>query len=698
MSIKKIIYLSLTLVMALTSCVGIDEGKDSGVGYFTINGFNVDAEVSELLPTKSGETSLGSLSVRYTAPDPSNTIFKVKKGDSVVKEWKGLPSAAIELPKGDYVLEAEFGRNDFGDAWFTGSTEVSIKDADVDSDQPVSASVTLNVANSLVSVSIDDSLREHLAAADVNVTIGSIENAELEKYYFVPVGSGLNVVLQAKNLLEQKKDFSYSMTPQARTAAEVVFRLDGSVETPTVTLGDLSEGAFEGSLYFPPASISSNISSSASLLVYELKTGDTWTPVNVSDVSGYKYISEQPDGSSFKNETTYYLRARIGNVISEEREFTPKSFAECITSSECSADHKYDETVLTGTRVKASVGIALPSIIAELGSVSAAASFKGSDGKERSSKNVALDNENGNNEFDLTNISGWPYIPQGSDYQMTISLTCKIGEMSIAAELTKPDISVPEPEFVVTASAYTSYDKYLAGDLDFANKFDNKYIVFDRKAAVTISQEILTNANYDALRSSSITFNSQSVGTFDAPSKDFGKATDCTKLQNYQFKATMTFDGVTKSASDDCHITGLPYEVDFDSSRREQNNWGWTLNNGAAWGKTSASYWKLKLNGGYIVSPKFHVPSSILLTAYVECQYYKVSSGSSTYSIGPTTDNKTVATSDLGSKSVARQVYTDRTGDRDFTVETKIDANKPYISLTATESNSFVYLVKLTYR
>lgn len=154
---------------------------------------------------------------------------------------------------------------------------------------------------------------------------------------------------------------------------------------------------------------------------------------------------------------------------------------------------------------------------------------------------------------------------------------------------------------------------------------------------------------------------------------------------------------MAKKRSSECHITGLPYSVDFDATRKEQKWHGWT-SNGAEWYQTSASYWKLDLNKGFVVSPQFNIPTDVLISVYIECHYYKFTSGSSTYTVGSSASQNTNATANTVTASVSRQLYTDRTGDRNFTISTKLQPATPFLAISASEDKSHLYSVSISYR
>lgn len=692
----KNIYVIVTALLAALispSCVSMGEGQDTEVGYLTIGGFDVDVTVGQLSQTRAA--------VLPEISEPESVIYKITdvNGASYRSDESSWQNPLI-LPVGKYTVEAWSGSNTFGAPYFYGKSEGTI------GVESKTVTVDLKVANSLVAVSVGEDLKDHFKDLSLSLSSGgtTYDDAVIGEYCFVPSGAGLKITLSGKNSAGTDAIFKYEISgtskPAPATAYEVI--CGKHVNWPEIELGELNNGAFEGSLYFSPT-VNNMSDENKKKIVYQLSyDGQVWNPVEHSDVEGYKYIS------GLKNGTEYKLKATLGALESNVVSFTPKSLSDCLTAT-VKAEHTYESSVLTGTKVTCDeISVVLPSTIAELAeNVKVSAQFGSSTAAGASVTPVEL-NESNNYKITKTlmeNTSGWPYIPKG-DYSFNATVTCTIptptptGEISrksLEGSLKEPiKVQVPEPVFTVTVSAYTSYNKYLEGDLNFANNDANKYTVFGLQANVGISDELLSDTKYTKV--SKITFDETDLGTFDTNSKSYGDKTECTSWKNYPFKASMTFDGVEKSAQKDCHITGLPYVADFDKTRSKQDNLGWTLN-GSEWYRTSVLYWKLRLNNGFIVSPLFHIPSNIKTSAYVECEYYNAwSSGSSLYTIGTTNATNVKATNDLGTSSVARQVYTDRTGDRNFTVETMFKTSQPYLSVTASEQNSFIYYVKLTYK
>lgn len=548
----KNIYVIVTALLAALispSCVSMGEGQDTEVGYLTIGGFDVDVTVGQLSQTRAA--------VLPEISEPESVIYKITdvNGASYRSDESSWQNPLI-LPVGKYTVEAWSGSNTFGAPYFYGKSDGTI------GVESKTETVVLEVANSLVAVSVGEDLIDHFIDPSLSLSSGgtTYDDAEIGEYCFVPSGADLTITLSGKNSAETGARFEYEISgtnkPAPATAYEVICGRD--VNWPEIELGELNNGAFEGSLYFSPT-VNNMSEENKKKIVYQLFDGQDWNRVELSDVEGYKYISGLDNG------TKYTLKATLGALESNEVSFTPKSLSDCLTAT-VKAEHTYESSVLTGTKVTCDeISVGLPSIIAELAEgVKVSAQFGSSTAAGASVTPVEL-NESNNYKItntEMHNTDGWPYIPKG-DYSFNATVTCTIptptGEISCSGSLKEPiKVQVPEPVFTVTVSAYTSYNKYLEGDLTFANNDANKYTVFGLQANVGISDELLSDTKYTKV--SKITFDETDLGTFDTNSKSYGDKTECTSWKNYPFKASMTFDGVEKSAQKDCHITGLPYK------------------------------------------------------------------------------------------------------------------------------------------
>lgn len=603
-NIRSIAAVALASASLLTSCVGLEEGSNDAVGYLDVPALEVDLSVDDLLLTKA-------LDFEVVEPSVSDVHFVVKDKNGTVRyDGNGLWAEPLVLPVGAYSVEASYGSNGFGAPYFTGSASGSV--AQLAQEKP---ELTLDLSNSLVRVTVDPTLEGHfIPGSEVSFNDGA-HVAGYGEWTYVPSDSDLILTLSGTSAAGIPADFTHTLpAPSAKVAYDVVC---GKSETnwPSIswTSTPLADGAFEDGLYFKAAVPSNMSDANAAAMKYQIKGGDyaDWTDVTVSDVAGYKYLSGLTSGIN------YTIRACVGNIFSEELSFSPVGLADCLSMGEVTAAHNNgnDASVqLTGTSITAKgLKVDLPSIIAGMAEVTANGSFSSSKNGATGSFSTAL--SAASTDVAFTNADGWPYLPKGENaYKATITATCAVNGTDYTASLSS-DVTVPSPVFSVSASAYTSYDKRTT-DLSFANNHANKYTVFEREASVSISDALLSNSNYADIRSSSITFNSTSIGSFNISSKDFGNDANCTEWKSYPFHAQMTFDGVSDEASVDCHITGLPYTAAPPTNSgnhpwtEDQRGWGVVY---FEWNDTEFITWNTSGSGNtnIIGSPIFNIPSDI---------------------------------------------------------------------------------------
>ena len=564
---------------AFVSCLEIDDQQSGALGYLEAPELDVDVTVEDLTQTKA-------LDFEVVAPGPSAVRFVVKDKDGNVKyDGQGLWTEPLVLPVGAYTVEATSGVNGFGAPYFTGSASGSISPLANEVPQ-----LELALDNSLVYVTVEESFADHFKAEKVVLNSGEFE-AAFGEWFYVPSGSDLSLLLVGKNSAGNPAEFAYTL---ADPSEEVAYRVTCGQKTtdwPSISLSLNDEEAWASRIYITtPASFSGNISpENKASVVYEAipSTSSDWTSAaSAVTENGVLVIKGLTPG------TEYQVRARVGALISNVVKVTP-----ALDGFSATASHTYSGGELDGTDVTST--FSKPDVVKN-SIASWSINLCKADGTELRSE-LQLGTSVG---AAITATNGWPYLPVGS-YKLVAKATMKDGE--VVENVISGTFSTESPSFTVTASAYTSYDKYLLRDLNFANNVANKHTVFERRASVSISDYILANTNYSDIRSSSITFNSKNIGSFDTHSKDFGNDENCTSWQNYPFKASMTFDGVTKESSVDCHITGLPYSA-APPKNSGQNQWN-DLEGNNTWKSDCVQLYYSAGKYPRISSPAVNIPS-----------------------------------------------------------------------------------------
>ena len=262
-----------------------------------------------------------------------------------------------------------------------------------------------------------------------------------------------------------------------------------------------------------------------------------------------------------------------------------------------SAAHTYSNGTLTGSEVTISLGIPettaayITALTLEVKNAEGAIVRTLSKNSAAATETIAADPQ-------------WPYLPKG-DYTISGSYTLSGMETK---ELSEVPFTVAAPEFTIVSGAYSSYTKYLDGKSSEANSCQAETIYALNTVAISISDNILNNANYSAIRS-------QATFTLDGNSTTAGSASG-QAWGNHTVTAAFTFDGVTKTSSKDCYITGLPYSIntaanDSTHAWEEEGNVKWNTDGGVRLGNNQ---W----GGDAYIGKTFNTPSDTKITVFAE--------------------------------------------------------------------------------
>ena len=580
----KLLAAVLLTALAAPSCMNLDETQEGGYGYLTISCLDLDVQVEQLVPTKAEPVTLNSLGID-AAPVEANAVFTlVKDGESQTVQ----PNSELKLQAGTYTLNITYnnqGADGFGEALF-GNASYPVT---ITAGQNTPLEYSLPLANSLVAVSVSDELKNDFTPGSISIAYGQSTSATIteNEYFFVPAASSVTVTVTGTTAGVSTPLVHTFTTPAAAKYADVKFG-KSTTDLPSITLGGVSEGAFEGGLYFSPAELN-NISSDHTVVYkYQLKGASDWTTAQVSDVNGYKYLSELTDGE------TYLIKACVGNIESKHVEFSPVSLENCVTVAAVSGypQHYTENNELAGTKMQASVTVNLPSIVAKMATLSVENGNFNKGSNQLGTFNLTNNTLTNNTakSIEISNSTNWPYFPKGEGYVLDAKVKCVLPNRIVTSEpvSSSETITSPEPSnlFTVTASANTTYSYYTdpskgAGE---ANKKTAEN-VFDITSSVTISDDILSKDTYkDMLPSVTYSVGDKSETRTYGQSKTHSMGT--TEISGlawgtHSLTAKVTFDGASAtSAGHPCVITGLPY--DFSTNKHKDK---WSLNGGtASWG------------------------------------------------------------------------------------------------------------------
>ena len=388
---------ALFSALIASSCLNLDETQDGAYGYLTISGIDVDINVSELVPTKSGST-VDIAGVRnYSAPQLASASVKVTDSKGVEHEWTG---EQLILPLGAYTVSATYGSNTFDAPYFVGTASGTI------SDNPSSATVKFTLANSVMKVTTD--MTEHIdITKPVIIAYGVSEsvNADFGEYVFVPSGKSLKI--SGTN----KAGASFSTTLDAQIEPGKAYFVTLSKEgatLPTLTLPAQQDGAWGGRLYVNPiASVSGMSDESLSQIIYKVYSDNLCTQLVAASEEGVLVVDGLTNGA------TYYVQAQVGAIKSDVKTIN-------VVAPTVDVSHFNDSNGdLAGS--KAVLDLKLNDFLKERVDVSEAILANGTN----QMRNAIASGE-------MSVINDWPYIPQGTDYKLTVSHKLKSESVSVS--------------------------------------------------------------------------------------------------------------------------------------------------------------------------------------------------------------------------------------------------------------------------
>ena len=144
----------------------------------------------------------------------------------------------------------------------------------------------------------------------------------------------------------------------------------------------------------------------------------------------------------------------------------------------------------------------------------------------------------------------WPYLPAGK-YKATFYLHTEDGINKVSSR----EFVVEQPKLTATIDGYTSYDKYLEGDIESANEADG-FTLYQPSVKVNIASKLLGNPRYGYKMI--YTFNGVQ-GTVSENAYSLGTTTLDARLDPYRLNLSVEFDGQSLSESRSFYITGIPF-------------------------------------------------------------------------------------------------------------------------------------------
>lgn len=356
----------------------------------------------------------------------------------------------------------------------------------------------------------------------------------------------------------------------------------------------------------------------------DFKAGETYYFVATPGVvDGFSTSAKTKEGANYSRTSVKSFELRAGAII---------NLGEIVYNADPSAEvrHTYDASgTLTGTEVI--IGFDLPAGLKEnVTQFSARMVNSKGDIYRVLSKTSAPDN------VKMDQYSNKVYIPSNNGEKYSINYMYVLNGKEVTGKI---DVTVPKPEFTISASAYTSYSKYRsycesnnAQYLNEANGCDGSSM-YDVNCSVSISEQVLKqfgmtycSAELKLNGSSYMKVESTSGSDVNASSPVFYSLSQCPNMQwgEYSFRAEATFDGIAKSASKVLNVTGVPYKA-LPPSNSGVNAWS-----GSAY-RWNSDYVRLHK---HTISQTFHAPTDILVNVAQNVHLYsRVSTCTYTFSL-----------------------------------------------------------------
>ena len=214
----------------------------------------------------------------------------------------------------------------------------------------------------------------------------------------------------------------------------------------------------------------------------------------------------------------------------------------------------------------------------------------------------------------------WPYLPKGN-YTATYYLV-KEGEQDSRLGSRTFTIGSPDRLKLSVTGGYTSYTKYLAGNVDGANACD-AFTIYQPTASFALSSAIANGANYKNLGYEfSSTIDGAAYGSKKTGTKNQGVLDNATgltpSLTAHVIGVNAKFDGGSASATGNYYITGIPVRYAPPSTGS-----GWSSHGTVKWDDSDDGEARVRLGQNttsqpqYIESSRIAVPSGTVM----ECPY-----------------------------------------------------------------------------
>jgi len=214
----------------------------------------------------------------------------------------------------------------------------------------------------------------------------------------------------------------------------------------------------------------------------------------------------------------------------------------------------------------------------------------------------------------------WPYLPKGN-YTATYYLV-KEGEQDSRLGSRTFTVDSPDRLKVAITGGYSSYTKYLTGDVDGANACD-AFTIYQPTASFALSSAIANGTNYKNLSYEfSSTIDGTAYGSKKTGTKNQGVLDNATgltpSLTAHVIGVNAKFDGGSASTTGNFYITGLPMRYAPPSTGA-----GWSSHGTVKWDDSDDGEARVRLGQNTVSQPQYIESSRIAVPSgtVMECPY-----------------------------------------------------------------------------
>ena len=272
--------------------------------------------------------------------------------------------------------------------------------------------------------------------------------------------------------------------------------------------------------------------------------------------------------------------------------------------------------------------------------------------------------------------SEYPYLPSG-DYKATYYIV----DGASATEVSSVTFSLGKPDLKLIVGGYTSYTRFLEGDIDGANACDGK-TVYDILVSLNVAERVLAKSDY------SFTFR---YGSGDTENVEVGKnrfyrdvvANQTAKFDPYRLEANVTFDGISLTTNKDFYITGLPVTYAPPSTAN-----GWSKSSGTV----NFNSGETKLDNGAITNTGLAIPAQTKVA-----MDYKVKIRAGATLLSTTKFTITIGSTEVFSQTQRGNAFSESSSDYSGSKAYTSNSQTTTIKCNSNKSYSSIYSLSLKY-